>query len=256
MYKKLLASVSPSSPASDSTPAFLDLSDPLSTSPATLDWLIHPGGASILVKIEHSLGLVSTDHTRASWEVYTRRGNTSSVSIGAVIERSRAVGKRDGCVGVSFGPGVTVEGCLLRRTGWKGRETESKRSVGMEVTIEPSSPSPAVGVKRRRSEADDKDDGDETVDVVIEKRRAMENGHAKVNGDGRLNGKTNGHTHGETVTKSNGNPTQAIADATTNEPGEYESAGVINGSVNGIISGSEGFTRKLEVEADEGTTVP
>jgi hypothetical protein len=262
MYKSLLDAVSssPSSSSSSSTPSFLDASDPTSTSPAQLDWLIHPGGASILAKIEHSLSLVSSDHTRASWEIYTKRGNTSSVSIGAVIERSRLVGKREGCVGVSFGPGVTVEGCLLRRTGWRGREAEAKKgSVGMEVTVEPASPPPAVGAKRKRDvKADEEDDQGEDGMMVVEKKRAMINGHTNgqhANGHASSNG--NSANGGETVTKiANGEPTSDIVGVKTNEPGKHEPAGVIGGKVNGIISGSEGFTRKLEVEADEGTTVP
>ena len=186
------------------------------------------------------------------------------MSIGAVIERSRLVGKREGCVGVSFGPGVTVEGCLLRRTGWRGREAEAKkRAVGLEVTVEPASPHPAVGAKRKRDIKADEEEDEESEDgiMVVEKKRAMINGHHHTNGH------TNGHASidgnpatangGETVTKvTNGEPTSDIAHAKTNEPGKYEPAGVIGGKVNGIISGAEGFTRKLEVEADEGTTVP
>jgi len=164
-------------------------------------------------------------------------------------------------VGVSFGPGVTVEGCLLRRTGWRGREAEAKKgsSVGMEVTLEPASPPPAVGAKRKRdikADGEEEDEGEDGI-MVVEKKRAMTNGH--------INGHTNGHASsngnpangGETVTKvTNGEPTSDIVGVKTNEPGKHEPAGVIGGKVNGIISGAEGFTRKLEVEADEGTTVP
>lgn len=82
--------------------------------------MIHPGGSLIISKIEKELGLSCEDHTQASWNIYQNNGNTSSVSIGAVIERSREVQTREGCIAVAFGPGVTVEMCLLRRTGWKG----------------------------------------------------------------------------------------------------------------------------------------
>lgn len=121
-------------------------SPPSGTQPRTLDWMIHPGGSLIISKIEKELGLSCEDHTQASWNIYQNNGNTSSVSIGAVIERSREVQSREGCIAVAFGPGVTVEMCLLRRTGWKGAavedtaraadtfgETDSKRGHGLPV---------------------------------------------------------------------------------------------------------------------------
>lgn len=103
-------------------------SPPSETQPKTLDWLIHPGGSLIISKIENQLGLNCEDHTQASWNVYQNNGNTSSVSIGAVIERSREVQGREGCIAVAFGPGVTVEMCLLRRTGWRGSKIENPPS--------------------------------------------------------------------------------------------------------------------------------
>lgn len=103
---------------------FLDNADPSATIPNTLDWIIHPGGSLILSKIEASLKLSAKDHTRASWDIYRHKGNSSSVSIGAVFERSREIQSREGCIAVAFGPGVSVEMALLRRTGWKGRQIE------------------------------------------------------------------------------------------------------------------------------------
>jgi hypothetical protein len=103
-------------------------SPPSETQPKTLDWMIHPGGSLIISKIENQLGLNCEDHTQASWNVYQNNGNTSSVSIGAVIERSREVQGREGCIAVAFGPGVTVEMCLLRRTGWRGSKLENTQS--------------------------------------------------------------------------------------------------------------------------------
>lgn len=79
----------------------------------------------ILSKLESVLGINAADHTKSSWKVYKNKGNTSSVSIGAVIEESRQQGDREGCVVVAFGPGVTVEMSLFKRTGWKGRTVES-----------------------------------------------------------------------------------------------------------------------------------
>ncbi len=83
----------------------------------------------ILSKLEAVLGITAADHTKSSWNIYKNKGNTSSVSIGAVIEHSRKEGDREGCVAVAFGPGVTVEMSLFRRTGWKGRAVERAASA-------------------------------------------------------------------------------------------------------------------------------
>lgn len=204
-----------------------------------------------------------------------KRGNTSSVSIGAVIERSRALGGREGCVGVSFGPGVTVEGCLLRRTGWKGRRAELNGGMKVEVDKEPVSPPPAVGTKRKRGVAGEDSDDDEretTIEVGGKKRSiASTNGHTKdlVQGDDKSNGVSHtsaeaakiAHIDGATNGDANGNGHAATNDHDSGEdknaPGKHE-GGVINGQVNGIISAPEGFSRDLNVgeTQEKMTTVP
>jgi hypothetical protein len=128
LYNRLLSKPSIAIRAKVSKSFSYLASSPSETQPSSLDWLIHPGGSLIIAKVEKQLGLVSEDHTRASWHVYQNKGNTSSVSIGAVVEQSRKVQSREGCIAVAFGPGVTVEMCLLRRTGWKGRAEEEDRS--------------------------------------------------------------------------------------------------------------------------------
>ncbi|GHJ85294.1 hypothetical protein NliqN6_1696 [Naganishia liquefaciens] len=146
LYNRLLSKSSLALRAKVSKDLSFVASPPSGTQPRTLDWMIHPGGSLIISKIEKELGLSCEDHTQASWNIYQNNGNTSSVSIGAVIERSREIQSREGCVAVAFGPGVTVEMCLLRRTGWKGamveanaraaetsRETGSKGGQGLGV---------------------------------------------------------------------------------------------------------------------------
>ncbi|KAJ9125582.1 hypothetical protein QFC22_000544 [Naganishia vaughanmartiniae] len=128
LYNRLLSKPSIAIRAKSSKSFSYLAPSPSETQPSSLDWLIHPGGSLIIAKIEKQLGLLSEDHTRASWHVYQNKGNTSSVSIGAVVEQSRKVQNREGCIAVAFGPGVTVEMCLLRRTGWKGRAEEEDRS--------------------------------------------------------------------------------------------------------------------------------
>lgn len=103
----------------------------LSTEPAAHDWLIHPGGAAVLSALTRVLNLDSPEidysQTGPSWDIYRERGNSSSAAIGAVIERARETAGREGCVAVAFGPGISVEMAVLRRTGWKGRKAESAK---------------------------------------------------------------------------------------------------------------------------------
>ncbi|KFA76103.1 hypothetical protein S40288_00320 [Stachybotrys chartarum IBT 40288] len=91
--------------------------------PSDFDWAMHPGGISILKGTETIMG-VSEEHLRASYATYNQFGNTSSVSILSVLDRLRtkemdsmAQGGRirDHVVGCAFGPGITIEMCMLKR---------------------------------------------------------------------------------------------------------------------------------------------
>lgn len=84
--------------------------------PQDLDWALHPGGLSVMKGAEVAMRLTK-DHLRASYDVYRHHGNTSSVSVLAVLSRLRDMGYgRDKVVACSFGPGLTVEMALLRRS--------------------------------------------------------------------------------------------------------------------------------------------
>ncbi|KAH6617031.1 thiolase-like protein [Chaetomium tenue] len=101
------------------------------TAPADFDWAMHPGGATILSGAERALGL-APEHMRASYDTYVNHGNSSSATILSVLDRLRAKdmdalapAPRDGAgggggpkeyvVGCAFGPGITVEMCMLKR---------------------------------------------------------------------------------------------------------------------------------------------
>ncbi|KAF3937669.1 hypothetical protein ABW19_dt0200879 [Dactylella cylindrospora] len=105
--------------------------DPLKAS--DLDWALHPGGSLILTSIEKAMG-VTPSHLRASYDIYTSCGNSSSATVFSVMDRLRSDGEtgvggegkifgkgvgvkggRKGVVGCAFGPGVTVEMVLMRR---------------------------------------------------------------------------------------------------------------------------------------------
>ncbi len=105
-------------------PAYLDaLLKPHGLAPDDVDfWAIHPGGRAIVEKAQAILGL-SDDEVRDSLEVLRLYGNMSSPTILFVLKRflerhhaARAKGEsglKSG-VAMAFGPGLTLEGALLR----------------------------------------------------------------------------------------------------------------------------------------------
>ncbi|KAK0628865.1 thiolase-like protein [Bombardia bombarda] len=125
-------------------------------SPKDFDWAMHPGGATILTGAEKALGITS-EHMRASYDTYINHGNSSSATIFSVLNRLRQKemdalapppgpggGVKEYVVGCAFGPGITVEMCMLRRRGVEGEvvptgiqtppETESEgRDGGADV---------------------------------------------------------------------------------------------------------------------------
>lgn len=79
------------------------------------DWAIHPGGAAILQGAQQTLNLTD-DHIRVSLETYRSYGNSSSPTVLIVLDRLRNMGQgRDRVVATSFGPGMTIEMCLMKR---------------------------------------------------------------------------------------------------------------------------------------------
>ncbi|KAK4130946.1 polyketide synthase [Trichocladium antarcticum] len=153
-WKVILSPAVPRLAASTLQPTFATLLDPLRPSlpaayrdPADFDWAMHPGGATILTGAERALGITPM-HMRASYDTYVRRGNSSSATIISVLHRLREKdmdalapgpdangggGKpKEYVVGCAFGPGITVEMCMLKRHLAAG--TESR--LGMETPPE------------------------------------------------------------------------------------------------------------------------
>ncbi len=112
---------------------------------ADFDWAMHPGGLTILTNAERTLKL-SAEHMRASYHRYIEHGNSSSATIFSVIDHLRSKemdsyapnGRvKEYVVGCAFGPGITVEMCMLKRNmGARGVQTppetdsEASRSEG------------------------------------------------------------------------------------------------------------------------------
>ena len=79
-------------------------------------WGIHPGGAKIVDYIGQGLGLAS-DHLRYSRAVLRRYGNMSSATIFFVLDEIMRQGQPqpgDHALLLAFGPGLTIELCLLQ----------------------------------------------------------------------------------------------------------------------------------------------
>jgi alkylresorcinol/alkylpyrone synthase len=77
-------------------------------------WLLHPGGARILERLEDSLDL-GRQSTRWSWDSMREFGNTSSAAIFDVLRRYFADARPgEYALLAAFGPGLSIELMLLR----------------------------------------------------------------------------------------------------------------------------------------------
>jgi fungal type III polyketide synthase len=90
---------------------------------ADFDWAMHPGGATILTGAEQAMS-ITPEHMRASYTTYMNHGNSSSATIFSVMDKLRSKDMdalapgghaKDFVVGCAFGPGITVEMCMLKR---------------------------------------------------------------------------------------------------------------------------------------------
>ena len=86
------------------------------TSRDVTHWLVHPGGPSILDVIQHKLEL-SDEQMALSWQVLREHGNCSSATVLVMLDelvRSGRFQPGEWGVMMAFGPGLTLETCLLR----------------------------------------------------------------------------------------------------------------------------------------------
>ncbi|KAI2636678.1 thiolase-like protein [Xylaria nigripes] len=106
---------------------------------ADFDWAMHPGGLTILTNAERTLK-ISSEHMRASYHRYMQHGNSSSATIFSVLDHLRSK-EMDGyapggrvkeyVVGCAFGPGITIEMCMLKRNMW-AREAQTPPETDSE----------------------------------------------------------------------------------------------------------------------------
>lgn len=75
-------------------------------------WAIHPGGKSIIQAVEKGCKLL-TSQTTSSWQILKDNGNMSSATFLFVLEKALKISQQ-WTLGMSFGPGISVEGMLIR----------------------------------------------------------------------------------------------------------------------------------------------
>jgi alkylresorcinol/alkylpyrone synthase len=79
-------------------------------------WAVHPGGRSVLDRVEHGLNLPA-EALATSRAVLRDCGNMSSATILFILHRMMADQTVTGSIAaLAFGPGLTVESALLRKT--------------------------------------------------------------------------------------------------------------------------------------------
>lgn len=91
----------------------------LAGAPAPDAWAVHPGGRSVLDRVEAGLDLSPTA-LDASRDVLREYGNMSSATVMFILRRmlhDEALTDGDRVAALAFGPGLTVESALLTRVG-------------------------------------------------------------------------------------------------------------------------------------------
>ena len=83
-------------------------------SPSQCAWAVHPGGKAILEVIQKK-GSLLENQLQASWEILRDYGNMSSATFLFVLNKLRTLQTQyPWALGLGFGPGLSVEGILLK----------------------------------------------------------------------------------------------------------------------------------------------
>jgi predicted naringenin-chalcone synthase len=97
-------------------------------------WAIHPGGRSIVDKVEARLGL-RPEQVTASRETLRDYGNMSSATVLFVLKHileQPHTGSEERICGMAFGPGLTVESALMTKLG---AGTRPGRAQGHQAAV-------------------------------------------------------------------------------------------------------------------------
>lgn len=102
-----------------------ELNDSGCINASDFDWALHPGGATILTGVESAMGL-TTEHLRASYEIYMNHGNSSSATVFAVLDRlMRNGGRSEYVTSCAFGPGIATEMVMMKKLSTSPPGTDS-----------------------------------------------------------------------------------------------------------------------------------
>lgn len=149
--------------------------------PSDFDWALHPGGATILSGVERAVS-ITPEHMRASYDTYINHGNSSSATIFSVLDKMRTKemdgmapgGKpKDYIVGAAFGPGISIEMCMLKRNFNKVRDHgdyEAKADSGLLTPPETESEGSRSGEETESSmDAETKESVAEAIHDTIDR---------------------------------------------------------------------------------------
>lgn len=78
------------------------------------NWVLHPGGRAIIDGVQQAMNLTE-EQLRATRDIYKHRGNSSSPTVLAVLDKLRSMQTdKNFVVAAAFGPGISVEMNCLR----------------------------------------------------------------------------------------------------------------------------------------------
>jgi len=111
-----IVGLSPKIPSaiSSNVPAFVaELLSGTGLRPSDCTWPIHPGGVNIITGVELACGL-TPKHTQACRNILRKLGNCSSATVLCCFDETRQHPTAEWAVSLAFGPGICIEGALLR----------------------------------------------------------------------------------------------------------------------------------------------
>jgi type III polyketide synthase len=125
--------------------------------PASFDWAMDPFGGPVLASAEDALD-VTAEHLRASYDTYNKHGHSGSAALFSVLDRLRSKDMdaispqrqgRDYIIGCSFGPGIVLDMCMLR----KNRSNSRKSSGAPQLQSRTGSETSATTANEANSES-------------------------------------------------------------------------------------------------------
>ena len=117
--------------------------------PASFDWAMDPFGGPVLSGAEDALE-ITAEHLRASYITYNKHGHAGSAALFSVLDRLRSKemdamtasrSAKDYIIGCSFGPGIVLDMCMLRKFRGNSRKGSGAPHLGSRTGSETSATS-------------------------------------------------------------------------------------------------------------------